>query len=284
MTTTTTQPAASVERSDASALLHARYGDARPDGRIPLNDVLAVQLAHRSVRSYLPDPVDEEHLRAIVAAAQSAPTSSNLQLWSVVAVTAPEVKARLAALAGGQRHIVQAPLLLVWVADYARGRSLAERADAPTEAADYLETTLVGFVDAALAAQNAVVAAESLGLGTVYIGAVRNDPDGVIAALGLPEGAFPVVGLVVGHPDPAGGEEVKPRLPQEAVLHREGYDLDGQLELIEGYDRRIGSFYAAQGLEGGWTGRILDRLRSPRSLNGRERIREALARHGFPSR
>ncbi|MEJ1976336.1 MAG: nitroreductase family protein [Acetobacteraceae bacterium] len=152
-------------------------------------------LAHRSVRAYRTDPLPPGTTEILVAAAQSAASSSNLQLWSVVAVEDPARKARLAAVAAGQKHITQAPLFLVWLADLSRAQRLA---DVPLDGLDYLETFMVGVVDAALAAQNATVAAESLGLGTVYIGALRNNPEAVAAELGLPPRAFAVFGMCVG--------------------------------------------------------------------------------------
>jgi nitroreductase len=260
-----------------------RYGLHAPSD-LATSDVIDLQLAHRSVRRYLPDDVTEAQLAAIVAAAQSAATSSNLQLWSVVAVQDADARARLAALAGDQRHIVEAPLLLVWLVDLSRARTVAGAHAAPTEGADFLETAVVGFVDAALAAQNAVLAAESLGLGTVYIGALRNRPEQVADELGLPPHVFAAFGLVVGHPDPSEGTRVKPRLAQDAVLHRERYDGDVHLDQVAAYEQRIGAFYADEGLEHSWTSRLLARLSGPHALNGRDRLGDALRAQGFELR
>lgn len=272
MTQTVPSPAHAVQQ---------RYRD--PDTTEPAewNPVLQVLHEHRSVRRYLADPVSDDTLRLLISAAQSAPTSSNLQVWSVIAVRDPARKARLAALAGGQAHIEQAPVLLVFTADFARLRQLAEDHEAPLAGADYLESSYVGFIDAALAAQNAVVAAESLGLGTVYIGAIRNNPEQVAAELKLPEQVFAVFGLVVGHPDPSEDARVKPRLPQPAVLHHETYDLPTQRTHVAAYEDRIAEFYAEQRLSHSWTERVLARLASAASLNGRHRLRESLANHGF---
>jgi nitroreductase len=260
----------------------ARYGDDSATLGV-VNDVLAVQLAHRSVRSFLPREVDDDELAAIVAAAQSAPTSSNLQAWSVVAVRDPERKSRLAALAGGQAFIAQAPLFLVWVADLGRARRLADRAGTPLAAADYLETTLTGFIDTALAAQNAVVAAASLGLGTVFVGAVRNHPEEIAAELALPPHTVAAFGLAVGEPDPTENAGIKPRLPREAVLHLERYDTAADKH-IDPYDETLKTYNTRFGLPGAWSDRVLARLAGPASMAGRHRMRSTLERLGLPSR
>ncbi|MGU3502136.1 NADPH-dependent oxidoreductase [Mycobacterium sp. C31M] len=261
----------------------SRYGD--PDAALSVhNQTLAVQLSHRSVRRFGPDPVGDEHLSALVAAAQSAATSSNLQPWSVVAVRDPDRKARLAQLAAGQQFINEAPLLLVWVADLGRVRRVAERAGAPLDGADYLESTIIGFVDTALAAQNAVTAAESLGLGTVFVGALRNHPEQVAAELALPPHAVAAFGLAVGTPDPTENAGIKPRLPQRAVLHHEQYDAAAADEQVPVYDQRLAAYNRRYGLSGDWSARVIARLAGPESLTGRHRLREYLHRLGLPSR
>ena len=261
----------------------SRYGDA--DATLGIhNETLALQLAHRWGRVFGSQPVTEEQLEALVAAAQSAATSSNLQPWSVIAVRDPQRKARLAVLANDQQFINQAPLFLVWVADLGRSRRLAQRAGVPLDGADYLETTIIGFVDTSLAAQNAVIAAESLGLGTVFVGAIRNHPEEVAAELGLPDHAVATFGLAVGTPDPTENAGIKPRLPQGAVLHRERYDAATADALIGTYDERLAAYNSRFGLPGNWTARVLARLAGPQSLSGRHRLREHLERLGLPSR
>lgn len=249
------------------------------------NEVIATQLGHRSVRAFLSDPLPAGTLELLVAAAQSAPTSSNIQAWSVVAVEEPGRKARLARLAGNQQHIIDAPLLLVWVADLARASDVGQRRDLALEGLDFTEAFLLATIDAALAAQNALVAAESLGLGTVYIGALRNHPAKVAAELGLPARGYAVFGLVIGHPDPARPTAVKPRLPQEAVLHRERYSIDAQHAAIARHDEHTLAFRREQSLDRQtWSDLVTDRLGTVASLKGRHVLRDVLAKLGFALR
>lgn len=249
------------------------------------NDVLAQQLGHRSVRTYRPDPVPDDTLTALIAAAQSAPTSGNLQLWSVVAVRDVDRRTRLAKLAGEQDFIARAPLFLVWLADLARARHVTTELGAATaEAADYVEAALLAFTDVALAAQNASLAAESLGLGTVFVGAIRNHPLEVSDELGLPPHVFPVFGLTVGRPDQFDATAVKPRLPQEAVLHHEQYELQPQAAHVKTYEQLLNDFYTTVGLPSGWIDRVITRFGAVAGLKGREHLRAALQARGFELR
>ncbi|MFC7502694.1 nitroreductase family protein, partial [Nocardioides sp. GCM10030258] len=151
-------------------------------------------------------------------------------------------------------------------------------------AADYLETTVIGFVDAALAAQNTLLAAESLGLGGVFVGALRNRPADVAAELNLPDHTFAAFGLALGRPDPEEQAGVKPRLPQQAVLHHEQYDADLADEQIDTYDDRLAAYNHRFGLTGRWTDRVLSRLAGPQSMAGRHELRAHLEARGLPSR
>ncbi|MBN3725409.1 NADPH-dependent oxidoreductase [Burkholderia sp. Ac-20379] len=267
------------------ALLRERYGAAwapqadAADGAV--NDVIATLLRHRTVRTYADRALPADLLETIAAAAQSAPTSSNLQAWSVVAVRDTERKARLAACAGNQKHVAKAPLVLVFIADLSRLRRVSEQEQMPGAGLGYLEAFVMAVADAAFAAQNTVVALESLGLGCCYIGGMRNQPEAVAQELGLPPESFAVFGLTIGYPDPAVDTDVKPRLPAPLVVHEERYAAEST-EQLNGYNASMEAFQRMQQMtESGWTGQASRRVRGPEALSGRDRLAEALAALGF---
>ncbi|MBT3339034.1 MAG: NADPH-dependent oxidoreductase [Anaerolineae bacterium] len=199
------------------------------------NSTLNLIHAHGSVRRYKPDPVPASLIERIVAAGQRASTSSNMQTFSVVAVTDAENRAALAELCGGQKHIIQAPVFLTWCADrYRLERVCQMRGYAHN--AETVENFLVAAVDAAIAAQNAALAAESLGLGICYIGSIRNNSARVIELLNLPEHVFPVSGMTIGYPEQP--PRIRPRLSQEAILHWEEYEQDQDAALYA-YDKAM---------------------------------------------
>ena len=271
------------KKTDALA---RRYGAQAIPAAGPWNEVIATMLDHRSVRGYKPDPLPAGALETLIAAAQSAATSSNMQWWSAIAITDPAKKKVLAEIAGNQKHIEQCPLFICWVADMARNQRVSDATKTDFETMPWLETFMVACIDAALAAQNAVVAAQSIGLGTVSIGAMRNDPIKVAELLGLPPQSFVVFGLCVGHAadDKAAGE-VKPRLPQSVVLHHERYDATKEAALRATYDAEMAKFSARHELQAAtWTQRVLNRLGPLKSMNGRETIRASLKKLGFEIR
>lgn len=267
-----------------AAALAARYGGAVPQAG-PWNATIAGLLGHRSVRGYRPDPVPPGTLATLIAAAQSAATSSNLQTWSVVAVEDPATRTAMAEIAGGQAHITECPLFLVFLADVSRNARLGEAEGRELEGLPYLETFLVAAIDAALAAQNAVVAAESLGLSTVYIGALRNDPTRVAKLLGLPPGAAGVFGLCIGYPKPGAEGEVKPRLPQSVVLHHGRYDAGAESAARAAYDAEMSAFSRRNEMAAdSWTQRVIARIGTIRALRGRDHLAARLRSLGFPLR
>lgn len=263
--------------------LERRYREPVAGGDWPWSGTLAVQLAHRSVRAFSPEPLAAGTLEALVAAAQSAPSSSNVQAFSLITVEDPALRAKLAQVAGGQKHIETAGLFLVFVADLSRVQRLAEREGLGSEGLDYTESFLIASLDAAFAAQNVLTAAQSLGLGAVYIGALRNDAAAVADLLRLPPRAYAVVGLAIGRPDPAVASDVKPRIPQPGILHRDVYSTAGEEDELARADAHALAFRAEQGLDATpWTRLALARLHSVAALKGRHVLRRQLETLGFP--
>lgn len=276
MTETTLQ-----SRQDQAVSL--RYGQKAAPTVGPWSSVIDSLLSHRSVRRYKPDALEPGTLQTLVAAAQSAATSSNLQCWSVLSVSDPSLRAELAVIAGNQKHIEQCPLFLVWLCDLSRNRRLGEAEGVDLQALGLTESFVVGVVDAALAAQNAVIAAESLGLSTVYIGALRNDAEKVARLLNLPQGCFAVFGLCVGHADTQA--EVKPRLPQQAILFENRYEIPDENTLRSEYDETLGEFSRRNEMaQATWTERVIDRTQKKSAVSGRVRLRSILESLGFPLR
>jgi nitroreductase len=275
------QPAV-LSATDSLAL---RYGaQAVPDAG-PWNEHLSLLLSHRSVRGYRPDTLPAGTLETLIAAAQSAATSSNLQTWSVIAVTEPDRKTALAKVAANQKHIEQCPLFLVWVADISRNQRLGAAEGVTLETMPYQETFLVAAIDAALAGQNATVAAESLGLSCVYIGALRNNPQEVARIVKLPSGAFAVFGMCVGYASAGGATEVKPRLPQDVVVHHETYDATGETAHRAAYDGVLEGFSIRQGMAvDTWTKRVIGRMGKLAAMSGRDKLVATLHAMGFELR
>jgi nitroreductase len=265
--------------ADALAL---RYGAEASPAAGPWNEHLALLLSHRSIRGYRSDALPQGTLEVLIAAAQSAATSSNLQTWSVIAVTDPAKKAVLAKMASNQKHIEQCPLFLVWVADISRNQRLGAEEGVTLETMPYQETFLVAAIDAALAAQNATVAAESMGLSCVYIGALRNNPHEVARIVGLPTGAFGVFGMCIGYASAEAASEVKPRLPQDVVVHHDTYDATGERAHRTAYDALMGAFSARNDMAADtWTRRVIGRMGKIAAMSGRDKMVATLNAMGF---
>lgn len=208
-----------------------------------LSHTQQLQLQHRSVRRFQERPLDPGQLEDLIRCGQAAATSSFIQAYSVIRVTRPEARAAIAQAAGGQVWIEQAPEFLVYCADL-------RRIDAACEGAGrgglegFSEHAVAAIVDVALFAQNVLLAAESQGLGGVYIGGIRNDPQVCVDQLDLPKWVSPVFGMCLGWPDE--NNEVKPRMPVDFVLKQDRY-VDISVADLAAYDEQMAAYYAGRG-------------------------------------
>ena len=218
-------------------------------------EVYNVITQHRTIRKYREYNIPEEHLEMIIKSGIRAPSSTNLQAYCVIRVKDPEIRKKIMALAGNQEHILTASEFLVFVADINRlincCKELGEEPADPNFLMIYIAT-----IDAAIAAQNMVLTAESLGYGTCYIGAIQNNPCEVAKALDLPKYTYPLFGLTIGVPDE--DPELRPRLPPEAMIHIDTYPKDRSniekaltafidTDFHESFIRRVKRYYSRSG-------------------------------------
>lgn len=191
--------------------------------------------AHRSIRAFNEQPITDAQREAIIAAAQSASTSSFLQCSSIVRITDREMRQQLVELSGGQKYVAQAAEFWVFCGDFNRHWQIC-----PEAQLGLAEQLLLGCVDTAMMAQNAMVAAESLGMGGVFIGGIRNNIAEVSKLLKLPQQVLPLFGMCLGWP--AQQPDVKPRMPIKMLVHENHYQPIDQAVLDE-YDQQLLNYY-----------------------------------------
>lgn len=242
-------------------------------------DDIGSLLGHRSVRRFADQQIPDSMVRGLVAAAQSAATSSNLQSWSVVSVKDPVKRAAIAEACGSQKQVVTAPLFFAFLADLHR---IAAYAGEVPSGLDTIEMYTVAVIDAALAAERMVCAAEALGFGICYIGGLRNQPDTIKELLQLPDRVAPVFGLCIGVPAETAHADIKPRLGQDQVWFEEVY---GEALDPGEYDARAGEFFGAQGMaiDVPWSQKNAARTRDE-GLSGREKLLDFLQKQGLARR
>jgi FMN reductase (NADPH) len=184
--------------------------------------VLDLFARHRTIRHYQPLPLADGDVDRIIEAGRKAPSGVNAQIYSIIRVTNQALRDRLAELSGGQEHISVASEFFVFCVDVHRTAILLESRGVRLGHGPHIAIHY-GTMDVLLVAANMATAAEALGYGTCFIGAVLNHLDAAARALNLPEGVMPVVGLTIGVPDVAQKPPQKPRLPLALVIHENGY-------------------------------------------------------------
>jgi nitroreductase len=220
----------------------ARFGEEA--GLMPdLPDIpwLRQVLMRRTHRRYAERPVPEPLLRLLLATAFSASSKSDFQQASVIRVEERLRRDRLAALVPDMPWIGNAPVFLVFCGDARRLERIGELRGHGQDNRK-LEGFFNAAIDAVLALQTFILAAETAGLGCCPISVIRNHADAVAEILDLPDKVFPVAGLSVGYPAVAG--HISMRLPLEVTVHTDCYDDQRLGEAVDAYDRSRDARYS----------------------------------------
>ena len=211
-----------------------------------MNETIQTQLNHRSIRAFKEQELTKEEVELLVDVARHTATSKFMQAYSIISITDPALKAAFSAISK-QPYVEKNGHLFLFVVDYHRNVQLTKAQDRPAKLQGTADYFIAGLTDATIAAQNMVVAAESLGMGTVFLGSLHNDAQQIIDLLELPEYTFPAVGLAVGWPNQE--PQLKPRLPKEIMYMENQYQaLENPLKDIESYDEEITGYYDTRDL------------------------------------
>lgn len=249
--------------------------------RLPRSETISIMQNHRSFRTFTADPIPADHLGTIIRAGQGAASSNFVQAYSIIQILNPDTKEQISTLANNQAQIKECAVFLLFCADLKRAEYACRKQHGEITAHDTIENLLVSVIDTALVAQNVLTAAESLGYGGCYIGGVRNHPQEIGDIVGLPDKVFPLFGMTLGVP--AIEQEVKPRLPIEAILHQERYEESRYESLLDEYDRTLQAYYAARSTNqktSTWTEEMMAFFMQDRRLH----MREFLQHKGFGRR
>lgn len=208
-----------------------------------MNPTIDLLNNHRSIRAFKTQTIPQDTVNALVTCGQAAATSSFIQACTVIQIEDTSKREKLAEYAGNQKYVQTAPVFLVFCADMNRHKIACDMHHAEM-LSGFTEQFITATVDCALFAQNVAIAAESIDLGVVYIGGIRNKIADVSELLDLPELVYPVFGMCIGYPDQA--PEVKPRLPLPVVLKKDSYSDTQDSALMTDYDILIREYYRSR--------------------------------------
>ncbi|MGX4685826.1 NADPH-dependent oxidoreductase [Vagococcus sp. JNUCC 83] len=206
-----------------------------------MNDVINLQLNHKSIRKFKQKPIPQDVINTLIDVARHTATSNFMQSYSIVCLTSKEKKEKLAKICN-QPYVAEASHIFIFVADQFRNKHIATENNQEASVLNNMDRYMVAMTDAVLAAQNVNLAAESLGLGTVFLGSILNDNKATSDLLNLPELTFAVLGLAIGYKDQE--PQVKPRLPREMMFFEETYQtFDNYNERLKEYDDLVTTYY-----------------------------------------
>lgn len=203
------------------------------------SNVHEVALRRRSVRAFENRPVPDEMVETLLEAAANAPSGGNIQPLSIILVRDAAKRGRLAEMVGRQPWVRSAPLSMIFCIDFRRSKRWAELFGVDFRLERSLSSFLIAYADLVCAAENVVLVAEDLGLGSVYIGTIMGAIDEAREMLAIPEYVVPMLLLSVGYPKRV--PKTVPKLPPDVIAHDERYrdPTDAEVKVI--YEAKYGA-------------------------------------------
>ena len=223
---------------DASKLYEDRYGKSSilDFSNINIPDLLKTIISRSSVRKFSDKQIPKELLTILLTAAQSAPSKSNLQQYSILIMQDETIKMKVADLIGNTKWALSAPVFLLFLADIRRNINVTNNKGYDHKN-NNVDTFMNAVIDSALSMQSLICAAEASGLGVCPISMIRNIIDEIKNICQLPKGVFPIAGLALGWPDEKAPISI--RMPQDIIIHNDYYNEDNLTKKINDYDKRV---------------------------------------------
>ena len=207
----------------------------------PKLEPLKTVLAHRTIRAFKNQALDANEVNALIAVAQRTATSSGQQAASIIRVIDQSKREAIAQICN-QKYVAEAAELWIFVADNKRNHDITVSSGFETSNASYFARFMPAFTDSILMAQNVVNAAETLGIGTVYLGSIHNNLPQLKEILELPEFTFPSLGLAMGYANQE--PQLKPRMNMNLRFFENSYRKEAYtLEEFANYDAELQEYY-----------------------------------------
>ena len=223
---------------DVSNLYQNRYGKKTDQNfsKIDITPLVNSIISRASVRKFSKKNISKELLTLLLTAAQSAPSKSNLQQYSIMVIQNQSLKNEISKLIGDTKWALTAPVFLLFLADIRRNIKITNH-KGYNHKNNNVDTFMNSVIDSALSMQSMISASESIGLGICPISMIRNIIEEVKNLCKLPKGVFPIAGLALGWPDEK--SPVSIRLPQDIVTHYNTYNEKNLMDKINQYDERV---------------------------------------------
>jgi len=199
-----------------------------------------VMMNRRSVRNFKDQPIPQETINQLLDAANNAPSGGNIQPVSIILIQEKENRTILSEMVGNQPWVKNAPLSMIFCLDFNRVKRWAALNGTEFKGEQALAHFLISYADVICAAQSVVLLAESLGLGSVYIGTIQSCMDEAREQFSIPKFVLPMMVLSLGYPKSI--PRTIPKLQPEVIVHREQYQSLSDDEIQQAFHQKYGNF------------------------------------------